>query len=118
MNRVGRYRHGEIETRGSAVGIAAAGYCNLIDRPSMSIERPVVRALAGPTLPTNEIDAAGPRREPLEVQHGWDFKAFATFLKAQDAAWVMNKSATSRSPALAALPHQNFGPASQTKKAR
>lgn len=83
----------------------------------MSVEHPIVRSLADSSLPTNESDAE-PRREPLEVQHAWDFKEFATFLKAQDAAWVMNTSATSRSPAPAALPHQNFGPVSHTKKAR
>ena len=84
----------------------------------MSIERPIVRALAGPTFPANEMDVAEPRRDPLEAHHGWDFKAFATFLRAQDAAWVMNTSATSRSPALAPVFHPNFGPLSHAKKAR
>ena len=44
----------------------------------MSVERPIARALAGSTLPASEIAAADPRRDPLEVQQGWDFKAFAT----------------------------------------
>lgn len=84
----------------------------------MSVERPIARALAGSTLPASEIAAADPRRDPLEVQQGWDFKAFATFLQAHGADWVMNPSVTSRSPALAALPHPNFGPTSLTKKGR
>ena len=71
----------------------------------MSVERPIACALARSKLPASEIAASEPRRDPLAVQHRWDFKAFATFLQAQDAAWVMNTSATSRSPALAALPH-------------
>ena len=84
----------------------------------MSVERAIACTLAGSTLPASEIAAAEPRRDPFGVQHGWDFKAFATFLRAQDADWVMNPSATSRSPVLAALPHPNFGPTSHTKKAR
>lgn len=83
----------------------------------MSVERPFARALAESTLTASEI-AAEPRRERLEFADGWDFRAFATFLQAQDADWVMNPSATSRAHLLAALPHPIFGPTSHTKKVR
>ena len=91
INRTGHQQRKRIDIGSKDVRTAAAGQRKQGDVPPMSDKHPIAHALPDSPVPTKAIDAVD-LQPALSASNGWDFKAFAVFLRATDLAWVMNPS--------------------------